>query len=113
MSDAHDGAEADEVFDHELTQVLQDRGDDLEELSQALLATGQGSIAGPGVMLRARLRAPRRWRRGSLHVDVEDAVSGQVTASFGSSLDRADSRDRDSISRKIAIDIALELAHGH
>jgi hypothetical protein len=103
-----EAADADEVFDHELTNVLQARGQELEELSQQLLATGAGSIAGPGVLLHARLRAPRWWRRGSLEISAEDSVSGEI--SRGSwSLGGATGRDRESLIREITVDLALML----
>jgi len=107
-----EAAKPGEVFDHELTHVLQVRGHELEELSQKLLATGTGSIAAPGVILRARLRAPRWWHRGCLEIDTEDAVSGEVRRGSSSPLGRA-GRDRESLIMKITVDLALELAHGH
>jgi hypothetical protein len=103
-----EAAEAGEAFDHELTDVLQARGHELEELSQQLLATGAGSIAGPGVILRARLRAPRWWRRGSLEISTEDSVSGEVRRGSWS-LGRAAGRDRESLIMEITVDLALML----
>jgi hypothetical protein len=103
-----EAAEPGEAFDHELTHVLQARGHELEELSQKLLATGTGSIAGPGVILRARLRAPRWWRRGSLEISAEDSVSGEVRRCSWS-LARAAGRDRESLIREITVDLALVL----
>jgi len=107
MEDEPKAAEAGEVFDHELTHVLQARGHELGELSQQLLATGAGSIAGPGVELRARLRAPRWWRRGSLEIFTENSVSGEVRRGCWS-LGKA-RRDRESLIMEITVDLALEL----
>ncbi len=112
MEGEPEAAGAGEVFDHELTHVLRARGHELEELSRNLLVTGAGSIAGPGVILRARLRVPRWWRRGSLEIDTEDCVSGEVTRGSSSPLGKT-GRDRESLIMKITIDLALELAHGH
>lgn len=115
MQDNPQGAaEADAVFDAELTQVLQARGDELEELSRVLLATGQGSITGPGVILQLRLRIPRWWRQGSLQVDIKDSVTGEVTRSSASRLGRTGAgRDRNSLIEEITVDVAMEFAHGH
>lgn len=107
MEDDPKAAEAGEVFDHELTHVLQVRGHELGELSQQLLATGAGSIAGPGVELRARLRVPRWWRRGSLEISAEDSASGEVRRGCWS-LGRA-GRDRESLMMEITVDLALAL----
>jgi hypothetical protein len=109
--DPPDGAEAGEVFDHELTHVLQKHERMLDEHSQALLATGATSITTPETTLRARLRAPSRWRRGLLEIAAEDPVSGEVGGSSSIPLDRA-GRNRRSLADEIAIHLGFELAHG-
>jgi hypothetical protein len=106
-----DGAEPGEVFDHEVTRVLREHG--LEEKSRALLTAGAASIAMPGVTLHARLRMPRRWRKGLLEVTSRDRASGEVLGSSSRPLDRA-GRSRESLSLvdEIAIDLALEVVYG-
>ena len=81
------GGETAEIFDDELTRVLQEHG--LQEQSRALLTTGAASIAVPGMMLHARLRIPRRWRKGLLEVTTEDSASGAVLGTSSSPLSRA------------------------
>jgi len=71
-----DDAEAGDIPDHELTRVLQEHGQALEEQSRALLATGAASISVDGLLLHARLRVPRRWRKGLLELTLEDPASG-------------------------------------
>ena len=70
-----DGAE---VVDHELTRILHAHGQVLEEQSRTLVITGAASIRIPGIVLRARLRVPRRWRKGLLEVTSEDPSSGEA-----------------------------------
>jgi hypothetical protein len=109
--DPADGAQADEVFDHELTRVLHEHA--LEEQSRALLTTGAASIAMPGMMLHARLRIPRRWRKGLLEVTAEDPASGEVLGT-SSSLLRWSGRNHGSLSliEEITIQLALEVVYG-
>jgi hypothetical protein len=109
--DPPDAVDASDVFDHELTRVLQVHGQALEKQSRALLATGEASIAVPGVILRARLRAPRRWRRGLLETATENPATGAVTHSSSRPAGRA-GHDRASLLREITIDLALELTYG-
>jgi len=106
-----DDAEAEEVFDHELTRVLQEHGRALEEQSRALLATGVVSITSPGVILRAKLRLPRWRRRGWLEIAREDPLSGEVTGSSSVPVGNA-GRNRESLIEEITICLAMELAHG-
>ena len=106
-------AEGDDVFDHELTRVLQEHGDLLEERARALLTGGTASICGPEVTLHAQLRPPRRWRKGLLEVTSRDAASGAVLATSSRPLDRAGAdRGSASLLAEITIDLALELAYG-
>lgn len=106
-----DGAEPGEVFDHELTRVLREYG--LEEKSQALLTAGAASIAAPGVTLHARLRMPRRWRKGLLEVTSRDRASGEVLGTSSRPLDRAGrSHGALSLADEITIDLALEVVYG-
>jgi hypothetical protein len=102
------GTESDEVFDHELTRVLQEHGQMLEEQSRVLLAKGAASIELPGVVLQARLRAPSRYRKGLLEIRSEDSNGGELGTS-SRPLDRA-GRERGSLSltEEIAVDLALE-----
>jgi hypothetical protein len=112
-NDPADGVEAGEVFDHELTRVLHEHGQVLEEQSRALLTAGAASIAMPEVMLRARLRIPRRWRQGLLEVTAEDPASGEVLGSSSSPLGRI-GRNHGSLSLidEIAIRLAFEVVNG-
>jgi hypothetical protein len=112
--DPADGAKADEVFDHQLTRVLHEHGQVLEEQSRALLTTGAASIAMPEVMLRARLRIPRRWRQGLLEVTAEDPASGEVLGSSSSPLGSRIGRNHGSLSLidQIAIRLAFEVVYG-
>ncbi len=107
---ADDGAAA-EIFDEELTRVLREHG--LEEQSRDLLTTGAASIAVPGMMLHARLRIPRRWRKGLLEVTTEDSASGAVLGTSSSPLSRA-GRNHGSLSLidEITIQLALEVVYG-
>jgi hypothetical protein len=109
--DPSDAIDASDVFDHELTRVLQVHGQALEKQSRALLATGEASIAVPGVILRARLRAPRWWRQGLLEIATENPVTGAITRTSSRPAGRA-GHDRASLLREITIDIALELTYG-
>jgi hypothetical protein len=108
--DQPDATEPGEVFDYELTSVLQAEGEMLEQHSEALLATGAVSITRPGVILHATLRLPR-WRRGLLEVTAEDPVSGEVIGSSGAVLSKR-GQDHESLVRELTISLALELAHG-
>jgi hypothetical protein len=108
--DQPDATETEEVFDHELTNVLQREGKALEENSEALLTTGAVSITRPGLVLRARLRVPR-WRRGLLEITAEDPVSGEVKGSSSIALSQS-GRNRASFVKEITIHLGLELAHG-
>jgi hypothetical protein len=109
--DPSDAVDASDVFDHELTRVLQVHGHALEKQSRTLLATGEASIAVPEVILRARLRAPRGWRRGLLEIATENPVTGAITHSSSRPTGRA-GHDRASLLREITIDLALELTYG-
>jgi len=75
-----DGPDDGEVFDHELTRVLREHDQMLEEQSLALLAAGATSISVPEVILHARLRAPRRWRPGLLALTSEDRPAARFWA---------------------------------
>lgn len=111
--DPADGAEAGEVFDHELTRVLHEHGQVLEEQSRALLTTGAASIAMPGVMLRARLRIPRRWRQGLLEVTAQDPASGAVLSRSSSPLARIGRNDGSlSLIGEITTRLAFEVVYG-
>ena len=83
-----DDAEAGDTPDHELTRVLQQHGQVLEEQSRALLATGAASISIDGLRLEARLRAPRRWRKGLLELTLENPSSGETLSTSAGPLDR-------------------------
>lgn len=108
-----DGAGAGEVFDHELTRVLHEHGQVLEEHSRALLTAGAASVTVPGVMLHARLRIPRRWRKGLLEVTSEDPASGEVLGSSSRTLARAgSSRGSLSLIEEITTHLALEVVYG-
>ena len=108
-----DGPDNGEVIDHELTRVLREHGQMLEEHSLALLATGVTSISVPGVTLHARLRVPRRWRPGLLALTSEDPASGEVLGTSSSPLRRT-GRIHGSLSliEEITIHLALQLAYG-
>ena len=108
-----DGAEGGEVVDRELTRVLHEHGQVLEEQSRALLTTGAASICVPGVRLHARLRIPRRWRQGLLEVTSEDPASGEVLGSSSSPLGRVGSNHGSlSLIDEITIHLALEVVYG-
>jgi hypothetical protein len=111
--DPADGAEGGEVVDHELTRVLHEYGQVLEEQSRALLTAGAASIPMPGMMLHARLRVPRRWRQGLLEVTAEDPASGEVLGSSSSPLGRA-GRSHGSLPliNEITIRLASEVVYG-
>jgi hypothetical protein len=111
--DPADGAEPGEVFDHELTRVLREDGQVLEEQSRDLLRTGAASIAMSGMLLHARLRIPRRWRKGLLEVTSEDPASGELLGSSSSPLARI-GRNHGSLSliHEITIELALEVVYG-
>ncbi len=100
------------IFDHELTRVLAVHGPELEETSRILLATGTASITRPEVILRVRLRVPRRWRRGLLEITVEDPASGAVLGRSASPLGRP-GLDGMALIQEITIDLGMELAHRH
>jgi hypothetical protein len=104
-----DDADSEEEFDHQLTHVLETRGQELEEHSRALLATGSALITGPGLVLRARLRPPRWWRRGELETELEDTASHQVVCG-GIHLDRG-IREQPALVEEITIRLAFDLAH--
>jgi hypothetical protein len=103
--------DAGEVFDHELTQVLETLGPMLEEKSLALLTTGAASISRPDVRLQARLRVSRWRRRGWLQVTAEDPVSGAMTSGFAAAVGPA-GRDQTQLIRQISVHLALELTYG-
>jgi hypothetical protein len=108
-----DGAEAGEVVDHELTRVLHEHGQLLEEQSRALVATGAASISVAGTLLHARLRIPRRWREGVLQITSEDPSSGAALGMSSSQLRRA-GRGQGSLSLidEVTIQLALEVVYG-
>ena len=108
-----DGGEAGEVFDQELTRVLHEHGQVLERQSRVLVTTGAALISVPGVMLRARLRIPRRWRKGLLELTSEDPANGEVLGRSSCLLDRVGS-DHESLSLidQITIHLALEVVYG-
>jgi hypothetical protein len=103
--------DADEIFDQELTDVLAAYGQELEELSRVLLATGTGSITRPWVTLRIRLQVPRRWRSGLLEIAAHDPSRGTVIGGSSITLGRQDP-DTASLIREITIHLGTELAHG-
>ena len=105
------GEEADEVFDHELTHMLDARGQELAEQSQILLATGTASIPMPGATLHARLRSPRWWRHGLLELAAEDARSGEITRACSVPVGKSD-RSHVALTREITINLAYELTYG-
>jgi hypothetical protein len=104
-----DDADSGEEFDHQLTDVLEARGQELEEHSRALVATGSALITGPGLVLRARLRPPRWWRRGELATALEDTASHEVA--YGTIPLGRDIRDQPALVREITIRLAFDLAH--
>ena len=103
--------DAGEIFDQELTDVLAAHGQELEEQSRVLLATGTGSITRPWVVLRIRLQVPRRWRRGLLEIAAHDPASGTVMGGSSMTLGRQ-GPDSASLIREITIRLGMELAHG-
>jgi hypothetical protein len=108
-----DGAEAGEIVDHELTRVLHEHAQVLEEQSRALVMTGAASISVPGVLLHARLRIPRRWRKGLLEITSEDPSSGVALGTSSSPLSRA-GRSHGSLSLidEVTIELACEVVYG-
>ena len=108
-----DDAEAGDIPDHELTRVLQEHGQALEEQSRALLATGAASISVDGLLLHARLRVPRRWRKGLLELTLEDPASGETPDTSSGPLDRA-GRSPGSLSliSEITIRLAMAIVYG-
>jgi hypothetical protein len=108
-----DGAEAGEVVDHELTRVLHEHAQVLEEQSRALVTTGAASISVPGVLLHARLRIPRRWRKGLLEITSEDPSSGVALGTSSSPLSRA-GRSHGSLPLidEVTIKLACEVVYG-
>jgi len=108
-----DRAEAGEVVDHELTRVLHEHGQLLAERSRALVTTGAASISVPGTLLHARLRIPRRWRKGLLEITSEDPSSGVALGTSSSPLSRA-GRSHGSLSLidEVTIQLAFEVIYG-
>jgi|SRR5580692_470454 hypothetical protein len=102
---------AGEIFDQELTDVLAAYGRELQEQSRVLIATGAASISTPRVILRARLRVPRRWRHGLLEIAALDPASGSVMGGSATTLSRP-GPDRASLVRELTIHLGMELAHG-
>ena len=105
------GEEADEVFDHELTNMLDARGQQLAEQARILLATGTASIPIPGARLHARPRTPRWWRHGLLEMSAEDAHSGEITRACAVPVGKSD-RSEAALAREITINLAYELTYG-
>jgi hypothetical protein len=103
--------DAGEIADQELTDVLAAYGEELEEQSRVLIATGSASITRPWVILRARLQVPRRWRRGRLEIAAHDPASGTVMGASSITLGRQAPRSA-SLIRGITIQLGMELAHG-
>jgi hypothetical protein len=103
--------DADEIFDQELTDVLATYGQELEELSRVLVATGTGSITGPFVALRVTLQVPRRWRGGLLEIAALDPASRAVIGGSAMRLSRQHP-DSASLIREIIIHVGMALAHG-
>jgi hypothetical protein len=103
--------DADEIFDQELTDVLAAYGQELEEQSRVLIATGAASITRPWVILRARLQVPRRWRRGLLEIAAHDPASGTVMGGGSMMLGRQGQHSA-SLVREITVHLGMELAHG-
>jgi hypothetical protein len=101
-------ADSADIPDRELTRVLRQHGPLLEEHTRALLATGAAEIAVAGLLLHARLRPPRRWRKGLLEVTSEDPFTG-ATLGTASPLPRTPWPP--SLSREITICLASEIVH--
>jgi hypothetical protein len=108
-----DGAEAGEVVDHQLTRVLHEHGRLLAEQSRALVTTGAASISLPGTLLHARLRIPRRWRKGLLEITSENPSNGMALGASSSPLSRA-GRSHGSLSLidEVTIQLAFEVVYG-
>jgi hypothetical protein len=103
-----DGAE---IVDHDLTRVLHVHGQVLEEQSQALVTTGAASICVPGMLLHARLRIPRRWRKGLLEITSEHPSSGKALGTSTIPLGRAGhSHGSLSLIEEITIRLAGQVA---
>jgi hypothetical protein len=100
-----DGAD---IPDHELTRVLREHGPLLEEQTRVLLATGAAEVAVPGLLLHARLRPPRRWRKGLLEVTSEDPFTGE-TLDTSSPLRRTPRPS--SRTEEITIHLALQIVY--
>jgi hypothetical protein len=96
-----DGAD---IPDHELTRVLREHDLLLEQQAWALLTTGAASFSVAGLLLHARLRRPRRWRKGLLEVTSEDPSTG-ATVGTASPLRRTCGP------REIKIRLATEVVH--
>ncbi|HEY1618306.1 MAG TPA: hypothetical protein VGG25_11835 [Streptosporangiaceae bacterium] len=107
-----DASDADEIFDQDLTDVLEARGQELEEQSRTLLATGAATITRPEVILRATLQPPSRWRHGMLRIVAEDPASGHVQGNSSLTLRRGP-RTSASLADELTIHLAMELAHGN
>jgi hypothetical protein len=106
-------AEGAEVVDDELTRILHVHGQVLEEQSRTLVITGTASICMPGILLRARLRVPRRWRKGLLEVTSEDPSSGEALGTCTASLGRVGhNRGSLSLADEITIRLAGQVADG-
>jgi hypothetical protein len=103
--------DADEIVDQALTDVLAAYGQELEELSRVLLATGTGSITSPWVTLQVRVQEPRRWRSGLLEIAAHDPGSGTVMGGSSVTLGRQDPGSA-SLIREITIHLGMELARG-
>jgi hypothetical protein len=108
-----DRAEAGQVVDHELTRVLHEHGQLLAEQSRALVTTGAASISVPRTLLHARLRIPRRWRKGLLEITSEDPSSGEALGTSSSPLSRAGRSHRSlSLIDEVTIQLAFEVVYG-
>ena len=107
------GLDGAEVVDHELTRVLHEHGRLLAEQSRALVTTGAASISLPRTLLHARLRIPRRWRKGLLEITSENPSSGIALGTSSSPLSRAD-RSHGSLSLidEVTIQLAFEVVYG-
>jgi hypothetical protein len=111
MPDNPPGDEADEVFDHELTNVLATHGQLLEDASEALLTAGEASVSVPGALLDARLLTRGLRRRRVLEITRKDPRSGEVVSGSSGPLNESP-RDRAALLQEITIDLGIELAHG-
>ena len=77
------------------------------------MTTGAASISRPGTLLHARLRIPRRWRKGLLEITSENPSSGMALGTSSSPLSRAD-RSHGSLSLidEVTIQLAFEIVYG-